>query len=93
MHRTGLPHLGQTIASHDLVDLIAMDGYTGDHRVIKAAVRLFSSRDGHPWPPTITARDGWADPYPQEAADLDVVDDLDAAIAWTNDLVAKIENA
>lgn len=80
---------------HDLVDLqIAMEGYTGNYRPIKAAaVRLFSYRDGHPWPPTVTARDGWADRYPQEAAGLSVIADLDAAIAWTNDLVTRIQSA
>jgi hypothetical protein len=80
---------------HDLVDLeIAMDAYAGDYRDIKAAaVRLFSYRNGHPWPPTVTARDGWADRYLQESARLGVIAELDAAIAWTNDLVATIEGA
>ncbi|CAN5909718.1 nucleotidyl transferase AbiEii/AbiGii toxin family protein [soil metagenome] len=80
---------------HDLVDLqIAMDRYPGDYRDIKtAAVRLFASRNGHPWPPTVTIRDGWTDRYPQQAAGLDVITDLNAAIAWTNDLVARIDHA
>lgn len=80
---------------HDLVDLqIAIERYAGDHREIKAAaVRLFTSRSRHPWPPTVTARDGWANRYPQQAAGLDVITDLDAAIAWTNDLIARIDAA
>ncbi|MQA17797.1 MAG: hypothetical protein GEV09_28185, partial [Pseudonocardiaceae bacterium] len=86
MHRAGL---GAWVNDrvHDLVDLqIAMDGYAGDYPDIKAAaVRLFSYRNGHRWPPPITARHGWADRYLQEAAGLEVVADLDAAIAWTND--------
>lgn len=50
---------------HDLVDLqIATERHPGDHRDIKtAAVRLFASRNGHPWPPTVIARDGWTDRY------------------------------
>lgn len=80
---------------HDLVDLqIALDDYIGDYRDIKAAaVRLFSYRNGHPWPPSVTARGGWADRYSLEAADLDVIPNLDAAIAWTNELVARIDGA
>ncbi len=65
-----------------------------DYRDIKAAaVRLFSYRNGHPWPPTVTARDGWADRYVQETASLDVIPGLDATIAWTNDLLARIDGA
>lgn len=68
--------------------------YNGDYRDIKAAaVRLFSYRNGHPWPPTVAARAGWADRSPLEAAGLDVILGLDAAIAWTNDLVASIDSA
>lgn len=45
------------------------------------------------WPPTVAARAGWADRYPLEAGGLDVIVGLDAAIAWTNDLVASIDSA
>ena len=79
---------------HDLVDLqIAMERFAGDYRDIKtAAARLFASRNNHPSPPTVTARDGWTDRYPQEAAGLDVITDLDPAIAWTNDLISRIDH-
>lgn len=80
---------------HDLVDLqIAIERYPADDGDIKAAtIRLFASRNGHPWPPTVTTRDGWADRYPQQAAGLDVITDLNAAITWTNDFIARIDHA
>ena len=78
--------------SHDLVDLQLAQPLYGepDDRLRETVVRLFSARDLHPWPPTITARADWAAAYPTQAADLPVVATLDEAIAWGQDLIVRI---
>jgi hypothetical protein len=82
--------------AHDLVDLqLALEAYGGEVSELRAVTtRLFRSRRGHPWPPTVTARDGWEERYAHEAervGRLDVAADLDAAIAWANDLIRRID--
>jgi len=84
--------------AHDLVDLqLAYDVYDGELRHIReVAVRLFASRNGHLWPPTVTARDGWEQRYDRETdrvGGLDVVADLAAAMTWANKLVRRIDEA
>jgi hypothetical protein len=81
--------------AHDLVDLqLAFDLFEGQLAEVRgAATRLFASRRHHPWPPRVTARDGWDDRYQQEAHGLDVALTLEEAIAWTNQLIATIDGA
>ncbi|MGH9091707.1 MAG: hypothetical protein ACRDZR_10070 [Acidimicrobiales bacterium] len=57
------------------------------------ARRLFASRRAHSWPPTVVAFEGWADMYADAAEDLDVLPTVDTAVAWANQLVARIEEA
>jgi hypothetical protein len=57
------------------------------------AVRLFTARRAHPWPPQVTARTGWQARYTAEAEGLDVLGTLDEAIAWTNQLIAQIDGS
>lgn len=79
--------------SHDLIDLqLAMRAYRGTVAEIReTAVRLFASRRGHPWPPNVTVRPGWEARYRTQADGLDVLEDVDHAVAWANQLVADIE--
>ena len=79
--------------SHDLVDLqLALQGVGSAELadVRRVAERLFTSRQLHPWPPKVTPRQGWQDSYSQQAQGLAVHPDLDSAIAWTNELIARI---
>lgn len=81
--------------AHDLVDLqLAWDDYRGSLAEIRAACeRLFAARQRHSWPPTVTARDGWAQRYAEESGGLEVVADIDEASTWANSLIDDIARA
>ncbi len=78
--------------AHDLVDLqILEQEELIDLAAIKVtAQRLFAARRAQPWPPTVVAHERWASIYAEAADGLDVLDDVDVAVAWTNDLIARI---
>lgn len=74
---------------HDLADDALADVRT-------ACERLFRARQGHAWPPVVSARDGWAERYRQERDGLEaatIINDLDAAIIWANELIAAVADA
>lgn len=78
--------------AHDLVDLqLALRVYTGSLAEIRdVAVRLFTARGLHAWPPLVTARQGWKARYAAEAVGLDVLPTLEDAVIWANQLLAEI---
>lgn len=80
---------------HDLVDLqIARRIYEGPLTEFRAAaMRLFTSRDHHSWPPVVSARQGWEQRYEAEAEGLDVLATLAAAIDWANAFIAEVDAA
>lgn len=80
---------------HDLVDIqLAMDLFGGELADIReTAIRLFDSRRLHEWPPTVTKRAGWEIRYATEAEELSVLQDLDEAIEWANNLIHRIDAA
>ncbi len=55
--------------------------------------RLFSYRRAQAWPPTIVKQDGWDEMYAALAEDLPVLQDIDEAVEWVNELVARIDSA
>lgn len=81
--------------AHDLVDLqllIASEDY--DLALVgQTARRLFRSRRGHEWPPTVTAGPTWEGVYAAACEGLDVNQEMTAAVVWTNDLIARIDAA
>lgn len=81
--------------AHDLVDLqLAHRAYDGTLAEIRATCeRLFAARRRHAWPPKVTVREGWSQRYAAESAGLDVCADVEDAVAWANDLVARIVRA
>ncbi|WP_460832358.1 nucleotidyl transferase AbiEii/AbiGii toxin family protein [Nocardioides hungaricus] len=81
--------------AHDLVDLqLIMSAAAPDLvQVRETSVRLFTYRQGHPWPPTVAEGEEWASIYAEAADGLDVLSDVDAAVIWVNDLVAAIDAA
>jgi hypothetical protein len=98
LHATTLPDTRTWINDrvHDLVDLqLALNGSTQvSSRALHQTVRrLFAARGTHPWPPVVTPRAGWESGYLQQAEGLDVLRELDDAIAWANDLVDAIARA
>lgn len=81
--------------AHDLIDLqlIAANTDLNLHLVRDICVRLFKYRRGQSWPPTITAKDGWSIVYNAEKGDLPVLPAIEEAVAWTNQLVERIDAA
>lgn len=81
--------------SHDLVDLQlairVFDGTFTDLAVV--ARRLFSYRARQPWPPTVTAREGWPALYTTQAQGLHVHPAVETAVDWTNKLITNIDTA
>jgi hypothetical protein len=71
----------QLIFAHDAVDL---------KEVSCIAKRLFANRRRQPWPTLIKKGESWDSLYSDAAAGLDVMGNVDEAIAWANDLIAKI---
>lgn len=79
--------------AHDLVDLQLMVAnaevdYTQTRMVCE---RLFAYRQKHAWPPALAANPGWDTVYAEAAKGLDVAQDVTDAVAWTNDLIERID--
>jgi len=81
--------------AHDLVDLQILDQEEAVDLALAAetARRLFASRGAQKWPPTVRAYTEWPAIYAEAADGLGVLADLDEAIAWTNELIARIDAA
>lgn len=86
---------GRNERAHDLVDLqLLLEHEQVDLAdVCRRSRRLFAYRQGAPWPPTVRPYPGWETLYAAEAEGLGVCPTVDEAVAWANDLVAKIEAA
>lgn len=79
--------------AHDLIDLQLIVG-NGDVDLARAAGvcrQLFRYRKVHDWPPTIVKGEGWEAYYGEQRGDLPVLPTVDEAIAWANELIAKID--
>ena len=55
--------------------------------------RLFKYRRMQPWPPEIVKAEDWDATYNDQRLNLPVLTTVDEAVAWANDLIAKIDNA
>lgn len=80
--------------AHDLVDLqIILDEEEIDLAAVAVtARRLFVSRRGHAWPPTVVAYDGWGSFYAKAAEGVGVIESVADAVTWANDLIARIDS-
>lgn len=85
--------------AHDLIDLQIMvrQSRLDLGEVRKVCVRLFNYRRKHNWAPTIAAGEGWRRTYEDAYATIAdascVLSSLDDAVAWANELIAKIDEA
>ncbi len=81
--------------AHDLIDLQLILAYaTLDlKKTADICQRLFVYRKGHAWPAIIKKGTGWDIAYNGQRGALPVLPDVDAAIAWANDLIKQITNA
>ena len=81
--------------AHDLIDLqvIFSMGNVDPARTRETCIRLFAYRRQQAWPPVIEADDRWAGLYDAQAEGLDVLDSVEKAVDWANELVAAIDGA
>lgn len=79
--------------AHDLIDLqlIVAHSELDMEDVRSKCHRLFDYRRMQPWPPTIVKGPGWDNLYQSAKGDLPILQTADEAIAWANELIAKIE--
>jgi hypothetical protein len=89
------PKTGGNERAHDLVDLQILDHEENIDMaaVAEVAERLFVARRSHTWPPVVVAHDGWETIYAEAADGLDVIDDVDAAVSWANELISRSTQA
>ena len=78
--------------AHDLIDLqLMIRNESIDYRLVKdTCERLFISRKKQAWPPVIVEHEGWDSIYTAQARGLDVLEGVNQAVAWCNDLIAGI---
>jgi len=78
--------------AHDLIDLqvIAQNEKIDYQRVKNACERLFAFRKQQVWPPVITQGEGWDMLYSNQIDDLEVLQNVEEAIVWVNDLIDRI---
>ena len=78
--------------AHDLIDLqLIIENESIDYETIrKACVRLFAYRRLQAWPPTINNKENWVELYDAQKTGLPVLDSVDDAVEWTNDLIKRI---
>lgn len=81
--------------ARDLVDLQLLDrGEDLDLAQVKATcLRLFEYRHQQLWPPAVVRGAGWGTLYAAAVEGIDVLGDVDDAIAWVNQFVERIADA
>lgn len=78
--------------AHDLIDLqLIMANADIDLRVTgEICQHLFRYRKVHDWPPVIVKGEDWEQAYENQRGDLPVLATVDEAVAWANELIARI---
>lgn len=81
--------------AHDLIDLqlIMANGQIDLQLVSELCNRLFIYRGGQEWPPNIVKGETWEATYNEQKGKLPVLQTVDEAVAWANELVARIDKA
>ena len=81
--------------AHDLIDLqlIVNESSVNLKQVRDACERLFKYRKCQTWPPKVIKSEGWEEIYLNQKLNLPVLDSVDEAIAWANELIEKIDKA
>ena len=81
--------------AHDLIDLQLIASQNAIDLVKTAAIcrQLFKYRRKQHWPATVSKNENWEAVYAEQKGSLPVLPTIDAAIAWANDLIARIDKA
>lgn len=81
--------------AHDLIDLqlIMANGDIDMALASELCRKLFKYRRGQEWPPEIVKGETWETTYDGQRRNLPVLPAVDEAVAWANELIAKIDNA
>jgi hypothetical protein len=85
------PRTGNNDRAHDLVDLQILNHEEPIDKtaLAKIATRLFRARNAHTWPPVVVSHPSWPTIYADAADGLDVVPDVEDAVAWTNNFITS----
>ena len=85
------PSPSRAASGRDLVDLqlLEPDAALDLRQVRDTCIRLFEYRRQHAWPPTIVAGQGWDILYETAIEGVNVLPDVDAAVAWVNEFVPR----
>jgi hypothetical protein len=79
----------------DVMDILLVEDLLHDiglARVREACVDIFTVRDKHAWPPTLTVYDSWRVPFAEQARENGFTpEDIDEAAAALTTLIAAIE--
>ena len=86
------PRTGDNDRAHDLVDLQILEHEEPIDKtaVAEIATRLFRARNAHTWPPVVVSHPSWPTIYAEAADGLDVLTDIEDAIAWTNNFITSL---
>ena len=81
--------------AHDLIDLqlIMANGNVDIERLHDFCRKLFTYRKGHHWPPKMVKGDEWGNIYAAQSREINVLPNVDEAVAWANALIERIDNA
>lgn len=82
---------GNNDRAHDLVDLqlLMMDDSPDLAKLNDIGHRLFTARRLHTWPPQMKIWPSWPELYRDAAEGLPVLDRVEEAVEWTNDLIRR----
>ena len=86
------PRTGDNDRAHDLVDLQILEHEEPIDKTALAEIanRLFRARNAHTWPPVVVSHPSWPTIYAEAADGLDVLTDIDDAVAWTNNFITSL---
>lgn len=84
-----------SMRAHDLIDLqLIVNASKVDYiKTKEICKRLFNYRGMQQWPPVVKKNKDWDNLYQDQSKRLDVLDSVDDAIVWCNDLIKTIDNS
>lgn len=83
-----------SLRAHDLIDLqLIVNAFKVDYSKTKEICeRLFNYRGMQQWPPVVAKNKDWDNLYQDQSRRIDVLETVDDAIDWCNELINTINN-